>query len=218
MIENNSYLVDRTLTDGYLRLNPGQYTSIKVDRTFSFEIEKPYSNCDIPNDNTEEFLGTSLFYNLIYYSPYAYSQQRCLLQCLQYNLLENCSCTDSTYLSLFTNSKDCISDIELNCSYNVWQGFDWAGCLRDCPLECNSSSYSVEISSVEIIGDKYALLIKENRNLLADFVTKEITANAAANSFISLSIFYDTLGYTLITESPKMDIVSLVANIGILFS
>jgi len=54
-IENNTILFDRSLTDGYMRIEPGTATSVKVDRTFMFELEKPYSTCDIPNGQYSEY-------------------------------------------------------------------------------------------------------------------------------------------------------------------
>ena len=41
-----------------------------------------------------------------------------------------------------------------------------------------------------------------------------IDSETAAKSIRSLNIFYNTLSYTLTSESPKMDIVSLCASIG----
>ena len=55
MVDNNSILFDRSLTDGFLRVEPGSVTSVKVDRTFMFELPKPYSTCDIPNGVYSEY-------------------------------------------------------------------------------------------------------------------------------------------------------------------
>ena len=153
-------------------------------------------------------------YRLYYFSPYQYTQQSCLLQCLQRNLIQTCNCTDPEYFSLFADQLDCLSDFELNCSANVWSNFDWKQCLNECPLECNRTVYTLTASSVQYIADKYVYLIKENRNLSSDFVTREVNADKASKSFVELSIFYDSLSYTYITESPKLDIISLIANIG----
>ena len=65
MIENNLVIIDRTLTDGYIRLRPRLKISIKVDRTFKFEIEKHYSDCDISNDLPEKILGKYELYIII---------------------------------------------------------------------------------------------------------------------------------------------------------
>jgi len=215
MIENNSIKLDRSLTDGYLRAPPGWLTSVKVDRTFMFELEKPYSTCDIPNGHDSQyFYEISDLYRLFYYSRYQYTQQSCLLQCLQRTLIQVCNCTDPGYLSLYTNTNDCLTNNELNCSSKVWENFDWKQCLNDCPLECNQTIYSLTTSAVKFIGDKYVYLIRENKNLSADFVRREINARTASDSFVELSIFYDTLTYTYVTESPKLDVIGLMANVG----
>ena len=138
----------------------------------------------------------------------------CFLQCLQSKLFKECSCYDQDYFSIFSNKNDCLNETEHNCSKRVWENFDWKSCLEYCPLECNQTQYSIEVTSVKLLGEKYAYLIRENTNLSLDFVENEVSAEAAANSFISLSIFYDTLSYTLITESPKLDAIALLANLG----
>ena len=215
MVENNTILFDRSLTDGYLRVQPGLTTSVKIDRTFMFELEKPYSTCDIPNGHDSKyFYEISDLYRLFYYSRYQYTQQSCLLQCLQRTLIQVCNCTDPGYLSLYTNTNDCLTNNELNCSSKVWENFDWKQCLNDCPLECNQTIYSLTTSAVKFIGDKYVYLIRENKNLSADFVRREINARTASDSFVELSIFYDTLTYTYVTESPKLDVIGLMANVG----
>ena len=215
MVENNTIQYDRSLTDGYLRIEPGLTTSVKVDRTFMFELEKPYSTCDIPNGHdSENFFRVSDLYRLFYYSNYQYTQQSCLLQCLQRNLIQVCNCSDPGYLSLYMEKNDCITDAELDCSTRVWENFEWKQCLSDCPLECNQTIYTLTSSSVQFIGDRYVYLIKENKNLTRDFVTRVVTSQIASDSFVELSIFYDTLTYTYVTESPKLDVIALIANIG----
>ena len=56
--------------------------------------------------------------------------------------------------------------------------------------------------------------IKANKNLSSDFVTKPINSETVSKSIVSLNIFYESLSYTLSTESPQMDSISLLANIG----
>lgn len=151
---------------------------------------------------------------MFYHSPYQYTQQSCLLQCLQRKLTQICDCTDPGYLSLYPEINDCITDLELNCSSSVWENIDWKQCLNDCPLECNQTIYTLTTSSVQFIGDKYAYLIIENKNLSSDFVTREINAYTASDSFVELFIFYESLSYTYMTESPKLDIIGLLASVG----
>jgi hypothetical protein len=50
--------------------------------------------------------------------------------------------------------------------------------------------------------------------LSSDFVSTKITPEKAQESIVRLNIFYDSLSYTLSEESPQLDMVTLIANIG----
>ena len=56
--------------------------------------------------------------------------------------------------------------------------------------------------------------IKNNSHLTSDFINRPIDSTQAEKSFIRLNIFYDSLSYTLTTESPQMDWVTLLGSIG----
>ena len=83
-----------------------------------------------------------------------------------------------------------------------------------CPLECDSAQFKHVLSSSKLAGDNYYKKIKKNTNLLEDFQTEILSKETAAASVISVNIFYDSLSYTMSTESPKMTVVSLLALIG----
>jgi len=90
LIENNSFLIDNSLGEQNIHLSPGLKGYIKTHRSFEYSLPKPYSNCDIPNDSQEQFVKTNFFYRLFAESPYQYTQQSCLIQCYQQNLIKNC--------------------------------------------------------------------------------------------------------------------------------
>ena len=83
-----------------------------------------------------------------------------------------------------------------------------------CPLECNRTSFVYHVTEVEILGDILKNYIEENMNLKNDFIKKSIDAETAKQSVVKLSVFSDSLSYTLSTEMPKMELDSLFANIG----
>ena len=84
-----------------------------------------------------------------------------------------------------------------------------------CPLECNRTEYKAIMSFNELNGDFYLETLKERKSLLADFSNPtEITQEIAKESFVTVNIFYDSLSYSVSTESPQMDVISLLANIG----
>ena len=96
-IENGSHLNEFHL-DG-VRVPSGFETHISVDRSFKFNLPKPYSNCDLDNDLSVAF--DSELYNLFAHSPREYTQQICLTQCYQQELERICNCTSPYHLSLF---------------------------------------------------------------------------------------------------------------------
>ena len=51
-------------------------------------------------------------------------------------------------------------------------------------------------------------------NLSTDFINRTIDAATVEKSIEDVNIFYESLSYTETTESPQMNIVSLLASIG----
>ena len=82
------------------------------------------------------------------------------------------------------------------------------------PLECNRTEIKVTTSSSKLLGDDLIDFIRENDNLSSDFIKTRINQVNVANSFVKVNIFYDSMSYELSTESPKMNIVSMLASIG----
>jgi hypothetical protein len=70
------------------------------------------------------------------------------------------------------------------------------------------------LTEAELFGDHLKSYIQENQNLLNDFTSSKLDFEMAKLSVVRLSIFSDTLSYTLSTEVPALDLVSLFASIG----
>ena len=83
-----------------------------------------------------------------------------------------------------------------------------------CPLECSRIKYKTSISFNQLNGNPYISLIKKSPSLSSDFINRRLDATQAEKSIVKVNIFYESLSYTLSTESPQMDMVSLLANIG----
>ena len=65
-----------------------------------------------------------------------------------------------------------------------------------------------------MIGNKLISNINKSATLRSDFINRTLDATTARDSFVCLRIFYESLSYTSITESPQMTIVSLLGSIG----
>jgi hypothetical protein len=213
-IGNSSYLKD--YSNGGIFLSPGLITYIRVDREFISTLPKPYSNCEI-DSGSPKFRADSDLYNLLGQTDYEYSQHLCLSQCLQMYVIKNYNCTLGYLISFYNISQ---------CNYDIIKAFDSSSkifesnyfndvCLSSCPLECNQTLYKYDMSSYQLNGKSYVKNIKENLNLASDFLSRDIMSSSVSReSFVDVTIFYDSLSYIDSTESPQMDIVSLLAAIG----
>ena len=202
-------------SDGML-IPAGFHTDLNVDRAFKFVLPKPYSSCEIHSESSKTS-GSDLF-KLIAKSRYEYTQQLCIMQCYQQEVIEKCNCTDTAF-SLF-DTHNCVTNEEAECLSNTFtkeyqtSDFLLKKCLPLCPLECNKTEYKTTLTTSRLMGDIYAKYIEENPNLARDFLARPIDADTARESVTSLGVFYDTLSYTISTETPQMNIACLLAAIG----
>ena len=83
-----------------IETQPGLKTNIQIDRVIQKTLPKPFSNCDIDNEN-ERYESTSDLYNLIKNSNYQYSQQLCFEVCSFREVIKQCNCTVSNKFVIF---------------------------------------------------------------------------------------------------------------------
>jgi hypothetical protein len=123
-IENSSYLMDTSL-DNDLYLRPGTNTYVDVERKFQFYLPKPFSPCQLPNDDSYEptLYFSSHLLATIYHSPYIYTRSLCFYQCIQNEIKQMCNCTSVDFLSLFESVKGCFTEDEISCKDNVTNSF-----------------------------------------------------------------------------------------------
>jgi hypothetical protein len=224
-IDNSTKILER-IFNGYTQLTAGMQSNVKIDRTFSYYLPKPYSSCDLDNDSSSSSTRKTLSHliNLFIDASFGYKQNSCIYQCYQFEMVKNCNCTDPNFFSLINSTRTCTSQNDLDCWDKVWfnviqsNNFIKDNCIPLCPLECNRTEYNVQLSTLELTGDTfYPDLIRENPIIFNDFLNESnliIKSGKAIKSFVVLNAFYDSLSYTLSTESPQMDIVSLFACIG----
>ena len=211
-VENSSMASDHIF--GGIKLAPGYHTEVQLERSFSYMLPKPYSSCQITSA-IDEF-ESNLFRHLKH-SDLEYTRQLCLVSCYQKQLVDNCGCIDPFFVSIYDAAVCESNETMYECAKResrVYFDNLEVTCLPQCPLECNYTQYKSKIAFFKLHGDLFYKHIIRNRNLTADFVTKPLNVATAAKSVVSFNVFYDSLSYTISTESPKMDLVSLLASIG----
>jgi hypothetical protein len=208
-IGNSSFSTYYPALSGIL-VPPGFQANIAVEREFKSILPKPYSNCEI-DSNSPKFIQNLDLYNLIVESKYEYTQQLCFYQCYQRYLIQKYNCTEKAFLSLF-NESFCLAGVVEN--DNFVTNFIDKNCISSCPLECDKLFYKTSSSLSQITANSYALDIQYNPNLASDFIDRTLDLSTVRESFVKVNIFYESLSYSLTTESAQWDANSLLGSIG----
>jgi len=214
-IGNSSYSTYYS-NDG-LFVPPGFSTYIRVKREFKSMLPKPYSHCEQDRNLPKLRTNTDAYFlNLKDKLPYAYTQQLCLIECLDRIAIEKFDCSlpfDLSHLNVNVCGPSIIDRIEKYFISNVNEIF--GACLPKCPFECNQTIYKTSLSFVSIIGNKmYMSIIRNNSNLMSDFVNRTIDSAQAEKSFVNVYVYYESLSYTESSETPQMNVIQLLASIG----
>jgi hypothetical protein len=187
-----------------------------VEREFRSILPKPYSICEIDSNSPEFIQGLDL-YNLISQSGSLYTQQFCFFQCYQQSIVRKYNCTTKRFLSLFNatscNQHENFLIMLANDDFN--SNFVNQNCTALCPLECDQTLYKASITLSQMSeNDYYVQSISSRPNLTRDFINRTIDLRTAKESIVRVNVFYESLSYTQTSESPKIDGISLFAEIG----
>jgi len=86
---------------------------------------------------------------------------------------------------------------------------NYLSCLESCPLECTSTKFLITPNHANYPVDNYAKLLKSTKNVLKNMSIEQIK-----KSVLSLTVFYESLSFSMIEEKPALTFETLLANIG----
>lgn len=165
------------------------FTEIIIEKIIEDKLPYPYNQC-LEDVNTFKINKTIIDY-IIDKLNQTYTQQKCLELCFDIDYIKTnpCNCTNVSIGEVWSK---CWIKLEYKnmttCTWmykkNFYSKHVLDKCSLYCPLECDSISYNIYSTSIS------------NYNS-----TK-------------VRIYYGSLKYTLLTQSPKMPIYSFVSNIG----
>jgi len=148
---------------------------------------------------------------------------------LKYNFLmekkfyvKNCNCSLFQIFSLY-NITNCHTLEQFNCLNRVYfekvlsNDFMKINCYPFCPSQCQTTVYKTQTTMNKISTEPYIDLVRKRTNFLSKYDNKTLSDEAIKNSIVKVNIYYESLSYTQITESAKMNKVSLLASIGKIF-
>ena len=209
-ISNQSFTPNSV--DNLISIEPGKSTDIAVDRTFTSNTPKPYSDCtDLTNGYDSEL------YKFLIKSNKTYRQSDCIELCYQRHIQIKCNCY-STYSQPIYETLSCLNSTQIQCLINSYLKFDIDSCQSDCPLECEFVTYSFQVSSVTYPSLEFYNVFNKDSKAKEDFSTKFGINLSSYESFRELfykiNIYYSSLKYTYISESPQMTVYNLLSSLG----
>lgn len=217
-IHNSSYL-PLTDVDG-ISLSTGFETDVKVSQTFYKKLPSPYGQCI---EDTQSMLS---FDSDLYRSSVSltsmYSQKFCLQLCIQELIISLCGCYD-LYLpqTLKTNISACdwnFLNLCVSKVYELYMNSDSATeCLSDCPVECESVNFNLDLSYATFPTPFYAYFLNTYQKLHSELNLKRNLSNdpdVIKKSVMAVNVYYEDISFNLVEESPAMTQNQLFGNIG----
>ena len=231
MIVHNQSVVPIPDEDG-IDVAVGLQSNIAIKRTFVNRQPSPYSNCidTLSESDAQKNVYLQEMYNQISQGIIAqYMQKYCLKLCYQYYIIDKCECKSLqfTYLTLTSkNANGCVSALNLECMKqkdNAFYDTDQVNtCFDSCPIECNSVNYDFNIRTATYPSKWYSdLFVEQQYNYQLDKFYNDSSENYSGpdHQMISettamVNVFYGSMQYELVTETPVMTFDLLLANIG----
>jgi hypothetical protein len=214
MINNHTI---KPLINDLLEVAPATETSIKIDRMITQKLPHPFNDCK-NNLNQIDAFDSDIF-RAINKSNRAYKQKHCFDLCYQQEVIKSCNCYLNS-LEKLNGTHPCSTIKEIECSSLVWKHFVASdissACSKYCPLECDSMRFRITTSFSSYPNRLYAeKVFNANNSVIKNkYFNGSFNYEQIKNSVLSINVYYDELGYTLISQQPKMQLFDLVSNIG----
>ena len=197
--------------DKYARpFKPGTAASIKLYLTHSIDLPSPYSNCQYTQNMNSDVVKSIRKANI------SYDRYNCIAFCQQQILYNVSSCYYMTYPNIFNHSLCQSYD---QCMRNRDADLDDAECPILCPPECEQYEFDYDVSLSEFPSRSYSHKLIRNRSdsFKRLFKTDNITYDMVKKSVASFYFYFDELVITEIEQSPSIEFVDLISNIGGIF-
>lgn len=159
---------------------------------------------------------------------------------VQREVINQCSCY-STILPLMTKGKKpCLTYDNFTCQMDIYQSFVSQAvidsCSQDCniilsgliltsshkatfqigPLECDTVRYETSVTLADWPTEFFCSTVINEfssiRNQVSNYSTLTEKCDAIRKTYSFLNIYYDSLSYTYIEESPKMTMTVLYSS------
>lgn len=212
-IHNSTHHPDET-SEG-MSLPTGFETDISIKESFYYRLAEPFSKCVTNLESLNSY--DSIFYQETVRHFGRYSQKYCTQLCFHDHLIKKCDCHDKM-LPYFGSIRGCLAEEIFNCTISAIAEYQNnsnmpSNCLNGCPQECEPISFERKISQSDFPTLFYAdLLIRRQKKYPRYSNFSSFTD--IKNTLVSVNIFYEDLGYTVIKDVPAKTLEQLVSELG----
>ena len=220
------------MSPNFVRAMPGKQTSIAVDRWFYQKMPHPYSQCTVSDTNAllvrPSPLGDSRLFDQLRATNFTYTQRSCIDYCFQLHLSRKCGCLTNSVQLTVANTQYCHTDEQTECMDEFYKRTFSVGdfvserCAPLCPIECARQEMVKSLSyETYPTSEAYVRELKSGRGGPLARASFDAVRNHSdfsdanlKHNLVKLSVFYESLSYKRVDESPALTVISLVANIG----
>ena len=200
-------------------LKTGSWNYFEIERMFSENLDGPYSSC--LKDVSLFSLNKTLIDYILKSQNRIYSQKDCFDMCaFMFTMSESdCKC-DSNLDTFYTQCY--INALKRNCTREYLKYFrrnlQMSKCLDYCPLECNTMNYAINTYNEQVPTNGQIAQKDNTTNDTGGQFRKFKTYEEVNRNFLGVRVYYKSLKYTIMTQSPKIEVYNFVANIGGIWS
>jgi hypothetical protein len=199
-VHNSSFL---SSSADEILVETGKHSSISIKKTITHKTPMPHSQCQ----DLSEF--KSDLYDYIKLNHVEYRQKDCFELCLQKLIIDECKCF-YPWLSVYGKmTQPCFNSTQFHClaeKFNEVIDEIETICSPQCPLECDSITYDLSVSSLTYPNKQFYDLLELNAS--------QMNLEEYRRLHLGLDIFFPIKQYTEISETPKITFVDLVSSIG----
>lgn len=208
------YIHHQSMTPtGGVDVSQAKETNIVIGRKTEAKLGEPYNPCRTNLRQIDDF--DSDYYRTVIRTNYTYRQSSCFKVYIQAKVNAQCQCSSLAFPEYSRNLPPCVSRSQVKCFNDLQTEFynqkSDDECLRRCPLECESISYSTAISSPDFPTDSYTYYLL-NKSFVRG-IKSDITAAGLKANMMSVNIYYDEMKVTSVTQLPKMQYQDLIGSI-----
>ena len=132
--------------------------------------------------------------------------------------ITTCNCFYTVLPKIYPETSPCLNLTQIDCLFKSITELNIFSCQLECPLECDSVTYNLQLSSLAYPSLEYYNLFK-NDTLAAQYFSHNFGTDISSyvlfrEYFYSINIYYPSLKYTYISESPQTTVYDLLSSLG----